>query len=157
MIRTTSVRTHLTRLYSVGGYPRYSTFGAVVGSRTPEGRDEFLRYHSAAITLSSESPGLTRIEAIARTYDVFLVVGVIEKDAYAPSAGTLYCTAVFVDPVAGMVGKHRKLMPTASERLVWGQGDGSTLPVLEHAFPGAGEERDPVKAKISATICWYVS
>ncbi|KAL5632699.1 hypothetical protein ACGC1H_005599 [Rhizoctonia solani] len=138
----------------VGGYPRYSTFGAVVGSRAPEGRDEFLRYHSAAITLSPESPGRVRIETIARSYDVFLVIGVIEKEDYAASAGTLYCTAIFVDPEKGLVGKHRKLMPTATERLVWGMGDGSTIPVLEHEFSSSEQEQNLVKAKLSASICW---
>ncbi|CAE6457744.1 unnamed protein product [Rhizoctonia solani] len=138
----------------VGGYPRYSTFGAVVGSRAPEGRDEFLRYHSAAITLSPESPGRVRIESIARAYGVFLVVGVIEKDSYASSAGTLYCSAIFVDPERGLVGKHRKLMPTATERLVWGTGDGTTLPVLEHEFSGSEQEQSSIKAKLSAAICW---
>ncbi|CAE6442877.1 unnamed protein product [Rhizoctonia solani] len=121
----------------VGGYPRYSTFGAVVGSRAPEGRDEFLRYHSAAITLSPESPGRVRIETIARAYDVFLVIGVIEKEDYAASAG-----------------KHRKLMPTATERLVWGMGDGSTIPVLEHEFSSSDQEQSLVKANLSASICW---
>ncbi|KAG8711879.1 Nitrilase, partial [Ceratobasidium sp. 395] len=102
----------------VGGYPRFSSFGTVIGSRTAAGRDEFLRYHSAAIVLSPGSPARARIESVARTYDVFLVVGVIEKDDYAASAGTLYCTAIFIDPKRGMVGKHRKLMPTATERIV---------------------------------------
>jgi predicted amidohydrolase len=94
---------------------------------------------------------------------VFLVVGVIEKDDYAASAGTLYCTAVFVDPERGVVGKHRKLMPTASEKIIWGMGDGSTIPVLECEFSarevvqdGVIKERSPVKAKVSAAICWCV-
>ncbi|KAG8736469.1 Nitrilase [Ceratobasidium sp. 414] len=147
----------------VGGYPRFSSFGAVVGSRTPAGRDEFLRYHSAAITLSPGSLARARIESVARIYGVFLVVGVIEKDDYAASAGTLYCTAIFIDPERGMVGKHRKLMPTAAERIVWGMGDGSTIPVLECAFAANegsnethGEDRSHVKAMVAATICWCV-
>jgi predicted amidohydrolase len=82
---------------------------------------------------------------------------VIEKDDYAASAGTLYCSAIFVDPERGLVGKHRKLMPTATERLVWGMGDGSTLPVLEHEFSVSEREQSSIKAKISAAICWYVS
>ncbi|KAG7099159.1 hypothetical protein E1B28_001030 [Marasmius oreades] len=122
-----------------------STFGAVVGDRSPEGRDEFLRYHSAAIEVPS--PAVSRIEEISKQNGIFLVVGVIERDG-----GTLYCTAIFVDPKEGLVGKHRKLVPTASERLVWGQGNGSTIPVLERSFP-SNVDRD-VKAKISATICW---
>ncbi|QRV77528.1 carbon-nitrogen hydrolase [Ceratobasidium sp. AG-Ba] len=145
----------------VGGYPRFSSFGTVIGSRTPAGRDEFLRYHSAAITLSPDSPARIRIESVARRYGVFLVVGVIEKDDYAASTGTLYCSAIFVDPERGLVGKHRKLMPTASERIVWGMGDGSTLPVLDFAFATGkvsdektGEANSHVNAKVSATICW---
>lgn len=135
---------------SVGGYPKMSTFGAVVGERFPEGRDEFLRYHNAAIEIPS--PAISRIEAISRETDIFLVIGVIERDG-----GTLYCTAIFIDPKEGYVGKHRKLVPTASERLIWGQGNGSTLPVLEKSFSTSGSELQSFTTKISATICWWVS
>ncbi|KAI4527405.1 carbon-nitrogen hydrolase [Schizophyllum commune Loenen D] len=129
----------------IGGYPKHSTFGAVVGERSPEGRDEYVRYHAAAIEVPG--PAVSRIESISRETGVFLVVGVIERDG-----GTLYCTAIFVDPQQGYLSKHRKLVPTACERLIWGQGDGTTLPVVEKAF--AGGEKGEVTAKISATICW---
>ncbi|VDB99710.1 unnamed protein product [Peniophora sp. CBMAI 1063] len=125
----------------IGGYPKMSTFGVVVGERSAAGRDEFLRYHQAAIELPS--PELAQIEAIAREVDIFLVVGVIERDG-----GTLYCTAIFVDPAEGFVAKHRKLMPTAAERLIWGQGGADTLAVVEKEFSPS------VKTKLSATICW---
>lgn len=134
---------------SIGGYPKFSTFGAVVGERSLAGRDEFLRYHKAAIELSPTSHALNFIEQVSKETDVFLVVGVIERDL-----GTLYCTAIFIDPREGYVGKHRKLMPTAAERVIWGQGDGSTLPVLEREFPPAGELSGTIKVKMSATICW---
>ncbi|KAJ7038293.1 carbon-nitrogen hydrolase [Mycena alexandri] len=132
----------------IGGYPKFSTFGAVVGERYPEGRDEYLRYHSAAIEIPSAATA--RIEAIAKDTGVFLVVGVIERDG-----GTLFCTALFFDPLDGVLGKHRKLLPTAAERLIWGQGDGSTLPVFERAF-SQPDAPDSTKftAKISAAICW---
>ena len=132
-------------LPSIGGYPKMSTFGIVVGDRRPEGRDEFLRYAQAAIEIPS--PAITRIEQISKETNVFIVVGVIERDN-----GTLYCTAVFVDPEQGYVAKHRKLVPTAMERTIWGQGDGTTLPVLTKTFEGT--QGPPVKTKISATICW---
>jgi beta-cyano-L-alanine hydratase/nitrilase len=80
----------------------------VVGERSPEGREEYLQYYNAAIEIPS--PATTRIEAIARDTGVFLVVGVIERDG-----GTLYCTVLFVDPLDGLLGKHRKVLPTASE------------------------------------------
>ena len=68
----------------------------------------------------------TRLGAMAREHGVHLVIGVIERDG-----GTLYCTALFFGPDGALLGKHRKLMPTAAERLVWGNGDGSTLPVVD--------------------------
>lgn len=132
---------------SVGGYPKYSLFGVCVGDRAPEGRDEFLRYHSAAIEVP-RSEAISRMETVSRETSVFLVVGVIERDL-----GTLYCTAVFIDPAHGFVGKHRKLMPTAMERVIWGQGDATTLPVYEASFSPPNEAQT-VKAKLSATICW---
>ncbi|KAJ7579298.1 carbon-nitrogen hydrolase [Mycena floridula] len=135
-----------TIFFSVGGYPKHSTFGAVVGERSAQGRDEFVRYHASAIEIPS--PALIRIEKISKELDIFLVVGVIERDG-----GTLYCSTIFVDPSLGYVGKHRKLAPTASERLIWGQGDGSTLPVVEKTFSEI-ESEEGIKAKISTAICW---
>jgi predicted amidohydrolase len=133
----------------VGGYPKFSTFGVAVGVRTPEGRDEYLRYHQAAIELPS--PALTQIEAVSREVEIFLVVGVIERDG-----GTLYCTVVFVDPIEGFLAKHRKLMPTASERVIWALGGADTLPVVEKKFPAVASASggNTVKTKLSATICW---
>ncbi|KAL0951316.1 hypothetical protein HGRIS_008022 [Hohenbuehelia grisea] len=130
----------------IGGYPKMSTFGASVGDRTALGRDEFVRYHSAAIDIPS--PAVTRVEDVSRETQTFIVVGVIERDG-----GTLFCTIIFVDPKLGYVGKHRKLMPTATERLIWGQGDGSTLPIVDGNFFDI-TTNDPLKAKLSATICW---
>ncbi|KAI0830591.1 carbon-nitrogen hydrolase [Trametes gibbosa] len=131
----------------IGGYPKMSTFGMVVGDRKPEGRDEFVRYAKAAIEIPS--PAISRIEQVSKEMNVFLVVGVIERDE-----GTLYCTAVFVDPAQGYVAKHRKLVPTAMERTLWGQGDGSTLPVLEKTFESSSTAGATAQTKISATICW---
>ncbi|KAI4322454.1 hypothetical protein L6164_022148 [Bauhinia variegata] len=120
----------------VGGYPRGSTFGATIGSRTAKGREEFRKYHSAAIDVPG--PEVDRLAAMAGKYKVYLVMGVIERDGY-----TLYCTVLFFDSQGHYLGKHRKLMPTAMERLVWGFGDGSTIPVFETQI-----------GKIGGAICW---
>jgi nitrilase len=120
----------------IGGYPRGASFGAVVGSRTPEGRDQFRMYHAAAIDIPG--PAIDILSGIARENSVYLVVGVIERER-----GTLYCTIVFFDPAGALLGKHRKLMPTAMERLVWGYGDGSTMPVF-----------DSEVGRLGAVICW---
>ena len=67
-------------------------------------------------------PATARIGEAARAIGAWVVIGVIERDG-----GTLYCTALFFAPDGRLPGKHRKLMPTAMERLIWGFGDGSTL------------------------------
>ena len=89
----------------VGGYPKGSTFATPVGTRLPGARDSFLRYFNGAI----EVPGVetARIAQAAAEAGVFTVIGVIER-----GGATLYCTALFFDPKLGLVGKHRKLMPT---------------------------------------------
>ena len=88
---------------SIGGYPKRSTFGTMVGVRSDSGREEFLRYYSSAIEVPSQAT--KRIEEVSNQTGIFLVVGVIEKDG-----GTLYCTAIFVDPKEGLLAKHRKLV-----------------------------------------------
>lgn len=120
----------------VSAYPRGLDFGAVVGSRTDAGRDDFRRYWESSVDIPG--PAFDQLSQTARSNNVYLVVGVMERDA-----GTLYCTVLFLAPDGTFLGKHRKVMPTASERLVWGFGDGSTLPV----FP------TPL-GKLGAVVCW---
>ncbi|AMS44907.1 carbon-nitrogen hydrolase family protein [Aminobacter aminovorans] len=120
----------------IGGYPKGASFGAPIGMRKPEGREAFACYHAAAIDLDGPEVALLA-EATAET-GAFAVVGVIERDG-----GTLFCTTLFFDGAKGLVGKHRKLMPTAGERLIWGFGDGSTMPVFRTDL-----------GTIGAVICW---
>jgi nitrilase len=120
----------------LGGYPKGESFGARLGFRLPEGRTRFRHYFEAAVDVPG--PETEELAALSARTGASLVVGVIER-----GGSTLYCTALFFDPAEGLVAKHRKLMPTATERLIWGQGDGSTLPVV------------PSKAgRLGAVICW---
>ncbi|TAM90327.1 nitrilase [bacterium] len=120
----------------VSAYPRGMDFGAAVGSRTPEGREWFRRYWASSV----EVPGAacSALGEIARECALYLVIGVIERDG-----GTLYCSVLTFEPSGRLLGKHRKVMPTASERLIWGYGDGSTLSVYPTAIGNLG-----------AVICW---
>jgi len=120
----------------IGGYPKGASFGAPVGLRKPEGREAFRLYYEAAIDLDGEA--VKAIAAATAETGLFAVVGCIERDG-----GTLYCTALFFDGAKGLIGKHRKLMPTAAERLIWGFGDGSTMPVF-----------DTPLGRVGAVICW---
>ena len=124
----------------IPAYPRGLSFGAVVGSRSSEGRNQFLRYAKNAITVPG--PETEQLGEAVKKVGAYTVIGVIERDDYS-SGGTLYCTAIFFGPDGTLLGKHRKLKPTGSERLIWGEGDGSTLPVFETPF-----------GKIGSLICW---
>src|ERR1700761_4559107 len=120
----------------LGGYPKGMLFGATVGNRTAEGREQFRRYFDGAI----ECPGReTKIlEGLARELGLHLVIGAIER-----AGGTLYCVSLLFSPATGLLAVHRKLMPTASERLIWGMGDGSTMQVA-----------DTELGRIGMAICW---
>ena len=120
----------------LGGYPKGEIFGTYLGYRLPEGRETFARYFANAIDVPGDETA--ELAALAQRTGAHLVVGVIER-----SGSSLFCSSLFFSPEEGLVGNHRKLMPTGSERLIWGQGDGSTLPVLD----------TPV-GKIGAAICW---
>ncbi|MFC5700248.1 carbon-nitrogen hydrolase family protein [Cohnella faecalis] len=122
------------------GYPRGLYFGARVGSRNAEGRKDWARYWDNAIDI----PGAETEELgeLARENGVYLVVGVVERGSEF-GGGTLYNSIVYFGPDGQVLGKHRKLVPTGSERLLWGQGDGSTLTVIDTPF-----------GRIGGLICW---
>ncbi len=121
-------------------YPRGLSFGMVVGSRSPEGRSLWQRYWDNSVCVpgsATDALGQAAYEA-----HVYVAIGVTEREIDF-SGGTLYCTLVYFGPSGRLLGKHRKLQPTGAERLIWGQGDGSTLVVL-----------DTDLGKIGGLICW---
>ncbi|AHC45758.1 carbon-nitrogen hydrolase family protein [Achromobacter xylosoxidans] len=120
----------------LGGYPKGEIFGTRLGYRLPEGREAYARYYQNAIDVPG--PETDALAALSQRTGASLVIGVIER-----AGSTLYCTALYFDPATGLAARHRKLMPTGTERLIWGQGDGSTLPVVETA---AG--------RVGGAICW---
>lgn len=124
----------------IPAYPRGFTFGMKIGSRNEEGRALWKRYWDNSI----ETSGLEvkKMGKAAKNAGVFLSIGVIEREG-SSGGETLYCSMLYFSPEGDLIGKHRKLKPTGSERLIWGEGDGSTMPVFstEHG-------------KIGGLICW---
>jgi len=120
----------------IPAYPRGLSFGTVVGHRKREGRDLWQRYYENCISV----PGLTTaaLGQAVNDANVYLGIGVVERDG-----GTLFCTTLYFGPDGSILGKHRKLKPTASERLIWGEGDGSTLTAIDTEFGVVG-----------GLICW---
>jgi len=121
-------------------YPRGLTFGTVIGSRSPSGRRVWQRYWEESIDVPG--PDTERLGAAAAKAGVYLAIGVIERDS-STSRGTLFCTLLYFGPDGSLLGLHRKLKPTAAERLVWGEGDGSTLTAIDTEY-----------GKIGGLICW---
>ena len=122
----------------IPGYPRGLSFGTVVGNRSAEGRELFLKYWENAIEIPGKDTEL--LGKFAKEAKSYLVIGVTEKDTISD---TLYCSLLYFDPSGELLGKHRKLKPTAAERIVWGEGDGRDLNVYETPF-----------GKIGGLICW---
>ncbi len=120
----------------LGGYPKGITFGSAVGSRTPEGRDWFKRYWESAIAVPG--PETKKVQGWADKLNLLIVTGVIER-----VGRTLCCTALTFQPGEQHAHVHRKLMPTAAERLIWGFGDGSTM-----------QPFDTPVGRIGTAICW---
>ncbi|WP_099361546.1 carbon-nitrogen hydrolase family protein [Fredinandcohnia onubensis] len=124
----------------IGGYPRGLNFDTYVGIRTDSGRDDFFRYANSAIEIPGKET--EQISEAIKKVGAYVVIGVIEKEKNFRGA-SLYCTAIIFGPDGKILAKHRKLKPTGSERLIWAEGDGSTLPVIETPF-----------GRIGVLICW---
>jgi nitrilase len=125
----------------IGGYPKGAHFGAPVGARSAEGRDLFRRYFEGGVL--ADGAETRRMAGLAKAAAADVVVGVVERGSPDEGGGTLYCTALFISRDGRLLGKRRKLMPTAAERVIWGMGDGSTLRAVDFA---AG--------RAAAAICW---
>jgi nitrilase len=99
----------------------------------------FARIAEQAVTVPG--PAADRLAAAAREHGVWLVTGVTELDPERP--GTLYNTLLYHSPNGELALKHRKLVPTNHERLVWGPGDGSGLRAIQTEL-----------GRLGGLICW---
>ncbi|AXF56700.1 carbon-nitrogen hydrolase family protein [Salicibibacter kimchii] len=124
----------------MSGYPRGLAFGSVVGKRESKGRKDWARYWRSAVTVPSEAT--EKLAEAIRKVQAYVVMGIIERDDKG-SQGTLFGTMLYFGPDGEILGKHRKLKPTGSERLIWGEGDGSTLTVVDTPF-----------GRVGGLICW---
>ncbi|MDX9916937.1 MAG: carbon-nitrogen hydrolase family protein [Gudongella sp.] len=125
----------------IPAYPRGLSFGFVVGSRTMEGREDWKRYYDNSVAVPG--PVTEVLGEAAREAGIYLSIGVTEKEGDGRTA-TLYCTTLFFGPDGNFLGKHRKIKPTGSERLIWGEDDGSnTITVFDTPY-----------GRVGSLTCW---
>ena len=122
----------------IPGYPRGFSFGAKIGSRTNEGRNLYSEYHKNSLDL--ESRDLKRLEELAKTENIYLVIGITEKQN---TSGSLYCSMLYISPTDGLLGVHRKIKPTGTERVIWSEDDGKSLVTFQTKI-----------GKLGGLICW---
>ncbi|XVF55798.1 hypothetical protein PTKIN_Ptkin06aG0065900 [Pterospermum kingtungense] len=113
----------------VGGYPRGLSFQSIAAST--EDNEEFLKYHASGIEVPG--PEVDRLAKIAGKYKVHLVMGAVERAGFY-----LFSAILFFDSMGRYLGKHRKLMPIASECVVWCSGEKSSLPLYGTAIGKVG-------------------
>ena len=122
----------------IPGYPRGFDFGAVIGSRTREGRELYATYHENSLDLKGKH--LKRLEKLSKELGVYLVMGATEKEQVNSS---LFCSMLYISPKEGLLGVHRKIKPTGTERLVWAEADGSSLVTFDTSI-----------GRLGGLICW---
>jgi nitrilase len=120
------------------GYPVWVWF--VPSGHTQPLREIYSELHANSVTVPG--PAIDRLGEAARRAGVAVAIGANERNSEA-SDSTLYNTLLWFAPDGRLVGRHRKLIPTAGERLVWGRGDGSDLEVYDLSF-----------AKVGGLLCW---
>ena len=121
----------------IPGYPYGMTYGFTVGGRSKAGREDWKTYYDNSILV--DGPEMQRIVDCAKEHSVYVCVGYSERDAVT---ATLYNSNVMIAP-DGQTMNHRKLKPTGSERVVWGDADKDFFPVMETPWGPMGN-----------LICW---
>jgi len=123
----------------VPAYPSSVWARALAGWAQPGAKEAFAMLARESLEIPGDAAD--HLGGIAREHEVWLVTGVTERDPERP--GTLYNTLLYHAPDGSLAQKHRKLVPTNHERLVWGQGDGEGLRAIE---TGLG--------RLGGLICW---
>lgn len=122
----------------VPGYPRGFIFGAKVGSRTPEGKALYAEYYKNSMSIYGKD--MDKLLALSKKYECYLVFGITEKQEHNHS---LYCSMVYISPTDGLLGVHRKIKPTGTERVIWAEAAGESLVSFNTKI-----------GKLGGLICW---
>ncbi|WP_350288141.1 carbon-nitrogen hydrolase family protein [uncultured Croceitalea sp.] len=122
----------------VPGYPRGFLFGAKVGSRTAAGKALYAEYYKNSMSIVGKD--MQRLLKLAKLHNIYLVVGFTEKQN---ENGSLYCSMAYLSPTDGLLGVHRKIKPTGTERIIWAEAAGESLVTFNTKI-----------GKLGGLICW---
>ena len=122
----------------VPGYPVWAWH--IPPGKTADLREAYAALHANSVAIPG--PATDRLCDAARAAQVAVAIGVNERNAEA-SESSLFNTLLYIGPDGRILGRHRKLIPTGGERLIWSWGDGSDLAVYELPF-----------GKVGGLICW---
>lgn len=123
----------------IPGYPRGLGFGTVIGKRDQWGRELWRRYYDNSISVKGKEVQV--LKDLAKKNKLYIAVGISEKEDSINKS--LYCTLLYIGPNGEILGKHRKIKPTASERYIWGEGNNQLFPVVKTPF-----------GQVGGLICW---
>lgn len=129
----------------LSGYPFWLSPTGGARFDDDDQKSAYAQYLAGAVR--ADGPELAALVERSARRGVALVVGLIERGA-ATAGGSVWCSAATIDPRRGLLGMHRKLMPTWEERLVWSIGDAAGLRVHELELPRAG------RVPVSVLNCW---
>lgn len=122
----------------IPGYPRGFSFGAKVGRRSDEGKALYAEYVNNCIDLGGVDR--KRLEELSKSNNTYLVIGATEKES---QHGSLYCSMIYISPTQGLLGVHRKIKPTGTERVIWSEAAGESLVTFDTSI-----------GKLGGLICW---
>lgn len=122
----------------IPAYPRGFSYGYIVGSRTMEGREDWKIYYDNSILVPG--PETDALGKAAKEAGAYVCMGVTERDE---TTCTLYCTYLYFSPEGELIGTHRKMKPTGSERCIWGDGNKGSLTAVDTPYGAMG-----------GLICW---
>ncbi len=120
------------------GYPVWVWF--MPGGHTHPLRELYTELHANSVSVPG--PETEVLGAVAAECEVTVAIGVNERNSES-SDSTLFNTLLYIGPDGAVLGRHRKLVPTSAEKLVWGRGDGSDLEVYDLPF-----------GRLGGLICW---
>lgn len=122
----------------IPGYPFGMNFGFSTGQRNPDGRADWKRYYDASLLVPG--PETEALGSAAKEAGAWVSIGVSERDAVT---GTLYNSNLIFSPDGALASVHRKLKPTGSERVIWGDADRGFFPMADTPW-----------GPVASLICW---